>query len=95
MAMLKSMAGQPGVFAPAAEIAVTLEQPAGADNVLFIRFYEGPSGFSGRMPPSGPAQQRLETLLQSLPDVDQVMGSMPNAIRRAIATAAQRGPAPQ
>jgi hypothetical protein len=89
------MAGQPGVFAPAAEIAVTLEQPAGADNVLFIRFYEGPSGFSGRWPPSGSPQQRLEALLQSLPDVDQIMGSLPTAIRRAIATAATRGAPPQ
>ncbi|GAX77054.1 hypothetical protein CEUSTIGMA_g4500.t1 [Chlamydomonas eustigma] len=87
ISLLKRM-GASGGFASAGDIQGIVEEvkeQAGARNVFFIRFYEGPASLTDRqVPPPKDATERLDSILSGLVDVQTIMQTMPNAIRAAV-----------
>lgn len=84
--MLKSL--PTGGFDSAGDLIATVESVADVGYVLFVRFYEGPAAFAGSQPPSNKsAEERLEVVLNSLKGINQLMGTMAPAIRKAAAVA--------
>ncbi|KAG2442435.1 hypothetical protein HXX76_002521 [Chlamydomonas incerta] len=84
ISLLKKM--PEGNFDAAGVIQGTVEEVPGAGPVCMIRFFEGPAGMVDRRTaaPSDP-QQRLNTIIESLPDVDTIMSTMPVALRNGVA----------
>ncbi|KAG2489604.1 hypothetical protein HYH03_011884 [Edaphochlamys debaryana] len=83
VALLKQTAA--GNFDAAAEIQGTLEEVPGKGTVVFFRFFEGPAASAMRSsPPPADPKQRLSAVIDALPDVDTLMGSMPEVMRKGV-----------
>jgi hypothetical protein len=71
-----------------ADLVANVEAVPGSGDVLMVRLYEGQAaaelGLAGK---STDPKQRLETLLSACIDVPQIMATMPEAIKRAVALA--------
>lgn len=87
ISLLKRMGSvSEGTFDSAGDIQASVEpEPTSGKNVLFVRFYEGPASLGGRELPQG--ADRLDAILDGLPDVGTIMGTMPSALVKAAAAA--------
>lgn len=72
-------------------LLLSAAEPATQVPVLYVRFVPGADPFPDGRIPKGSAEQQAEALLQSLPDVELLMNTMPGAIRQ-IARASTPAP---
>jgi len=83
--------GKDGGFDSAADLVGTVEDVSSVGPVFFIRLFEGPVAQDDRRTPaSGNDDERLDTLIRGLVDVDTIMSTLPNAIRNAVAANSAR-----